>query len=270
MKLSEILKRMFVERVCLICTEAVSYDKNPPICPDCEEDWQAFLSIKCRECGREYNECTCLPSKIRKICHSMASWCYFYDVEKNGNVGKIFYNLKYNYDRATINFCANMMKRSLDILFRKRDQCYNDYVVTYIPRRYKNVKKYGFDQSQKLAKALARLLKINCICTLDNVGNAEQKHLNKKERAYNAQMSFKYIEGSLKDYKKVILVDDIMTSGATLFTCALQLYKNGATAVVPATFAKDNYVIKGGRRNVKRSTKYNFAGAVKGFVRNGS
>ena len=266
MKLSEILKRMLVERVCLICTEPVSYDKDAPFCPDCEEFWKEFLEIKCRQCGKDYKECICLPSKIRKINHSMASWCYFYDAELNREMNMMFHYLKYQYDRATINFCADSMKKSLGILFKKRGCSYNDYVVTFVPRSRKNINKYGFDQSEKLAKALAKRLGIKCIRTFKNVGSGEQKKLNKKERAYNAQKSYKYVEGSLKGYKKVILVDDIMTSGATLFACAFQLYSNGAISVVPSAFAKDNYTIKGGRGNVKRSTKYNFTGAFKGFM----
>ena len=108
------------------------------------------------------------------------------------------------------------------------------------------------------------------INTFENVAKQEQKGLNKKERAFNAQSSYVYIEDSLKDYKNIILVDDIITSGATMYACAFQLYKHGANSVVPIAFAKDNYKERGVRKNAKRNTKYNFARAVKGFVRNGS
>lgn len=270
MKLTEILKRMFVERVCLVCSEAIPYDAEEPFCPDCIAEWHEFLNVKCRQCGRTNKECICLPTKVRKINHSFAAWCVFYDAEQNGEINRLFYYLKKQYDRATIDFCTDKMKKALLILSKKHGVSYGDFVVTYAPRSHRNVIKHGFDQSQKLAKALAAKLGIKCVCMFENVGKGEQKSLNKRERAYNAQTSYEYINGSLKDYKKVILVDDIMTSGATLYACAFQLYKNGATTVVPVTFAKDNYVNKGGKRNVKRRTKYNFAGAVKGFVRNGS
>ncbi len=270
MKFTEILKRMFVERVCLICSEAISYDREEPFCEDCIDDWHEFLKVKCRQCGRTNKECICLPTKVRKINNSFAVWCVFYDAEQNGEVNKVFYYLKRQYDRATVDFCTDRMKKSLLILAKKHKMNYSDFVVTYAPRSHKNIIKHGFDQSQKLAKSLAKKLGIKCVCMFENVGKCEQKKLNKKERAYNAQMSYEYKEGSLMDYKKVILVDDIMTSGATLYACAFQLYKNGATTVVPVTFAKDNYVKKGGKGNVKRSTKHNFARAIKGFVRNGA
>lgn len=270
MKISEFLKRMFVERYCVICGEAISYDVNEPFCCDCYGDWQEFLNVKCRTCGRTHDMCTCLPSKIKKINHSMAVWCVFYDLSTNGEINKLFSYLKRRYDRAVIDLCAERMKKSLLGVFKSRGLSFCDYAVTYAPRRRKNVNKYGFDQSKKLAKALAKKLGIKCITTFENVAKREQKGLNKKERAVNAQASYVYIDGSLKDYKNIILVDDIMTSGATLYACAFQLYKNGATSVVPVTFARDNYRVKGVKKNVKRNTKYHFTRAAKGFVRNGS
>lgn len=270
MKLSEFFKRMLVERYCVICGEAIPYDGNEPFCKECVPHWQEFLKVKCRNCGRPHSACICLPSKIRKINHSMAGWCVFYDASTNGEINKLFSYLKRRYDREVIDLCAERMKSSVIGIFKARGQSYKDYVVTFAPRRRKNVLQYGFDQSKKLAQALSKKLGIKYVTTFKNVATEEQKGLNKKERALNAQQSYVYIDGSLKGYKNVILVDDIMTSGATLYSCAFQLYKNGAASVVPVTFAKDNYRTKGVKRNVKRNTKYHFARAVKGFMRNGS
>ena len=270
MKISEILKRMFVERYCVICGEAIPYNGKEPFCSDCAPHWQDFLQVKCRNCGRTHNQCICLPTKVRKINHAMAGWCVFYDASTNGEINRLFTFLKRRYDREVIDLCAERMKRAVVGICKARGVDYRDYVVTFAPRRHKNVIKYGFDQSKKLAKCLSKKLGIKFITTFENVAKDEQKGLNKKERAINAQSSYVYKEGSLKEHKRVILVDDIMTSGATLYACAFQLYKNGATSVVPVTFAKDNYRVKGVKKNVKRNTKYHFARAVKGFMRNGS
>ena len=270
MKIREFLQRMFVERYCVICGEAISYDEREPFCKECKGHWQEFLQVKCRNCGRNYNQCTCLPKKIKKINHGVAVWCVFYDVSTNGEINKLFSILKRRYDREVIDMCAERMKERLCVAFRVRGLNYKDYVVSYAPRRNKNINKYGFDQSKKLAKALARKLGLKYINTFENVAKQEQKGLNKKERAFNAQANYVYIDGSLKKNENIILVDDILTSGATMYACAFQLYKHGAKSVVPVTFAKDNYKEKGVRKNAKRNTKYYFAGAVKGFMRNGS
>ena len=261
---------MFVERYCVICGEGISYDVKEPFCEECVEHWKEFLKVKCRNCGQPHYSCTCLPAKIRKINHSMAGWCVFYDASTNGEINKLFSYLKRRYDRQVIDLCAERMKSSIIGIFKGRGMRYDGYVVTFAPRRAKNVRVYGFDQSEKLAKALAKKLGLKCISTFVNTAKKEQKGLDKKERAYNAQCSYVYKEGSLKEHKNIIIVDDIMTSGATFYACALQLYMHGAESVVPVSFAKDNYKIKGVKKNVKGNTKYHFARAVKGFVRNGS
>ena len=261
---------MFVERYCLLCGEAISYDLDEPFCVDCIDSWREFLKVKCRKCGRERDFCTCLPSKAKKINHAMVSWSVFYDASTNGDINLVFSYLKRKYDREVIDHCAEVMKRSLLTMCKARNVDYSEYAVTYTPRRNSSVIKYGFDQSEKLAKSIAKKLGLKFLKTFKNVGKKEQKGLNKNERAKNAQESYKLIEGSIKGGEKLFLVDDVMTSGATMYACAFQLYKNGATSVVPVVFARDNYREKGVKKNVKRNTKYYFTRAVKGFMRNGS
>ena len=260
---------MFLERHCLICTEPISYEDKEPFCDLCIDEWKEFTKIKCRNCGREHYFCTCLPSKVKKINHSMVSWCYFYNGEENGEVSIIFNHLKRRYDREVINFCTDKMKISVLSLCRERGVNYKDFVVTYVTRSELNVNRYGFDQSEKLAKSLAKKLGIDVVKTFNNVGKSEQKELNKKERAQNAFKAYEYIEGSVGENKQFFLVDDILTTGASMLACSYHLFKNGATTVVPVVFAKDNFKYKGDRKNVKRYTKYHFARASKGFVRNG-
>ena len=270
MKIAEILKRMFLERHCLICQEALPYDGSPPFCPDCVEYYQELMEIKCRNCGRKQSMCICLPSKINKISHSVASWSVFYDTDVSIQLSSLFSRLKHKYNREIIDFCTDKMVSSFRAICRARNINYKKFVVTYVTRRRESILKYGFDQSEKLAKSFAKKLGLQVIKVFENRGNEEQKSLNKKQRAENAAKSYVYIDGSLGEHKSVVLIDDIMTSGATLYACAFQLYKNGALNVIPVTFAKDNYKSKGVKGNVKRNSKYNFTGAVKGFVRNGS
>lgn len=266
MKLLEILQRMFVERYCVLCEEPIPYDDSEPFCCDCREQWDAFLKVKCRKCGRDHNMCTCLPAKVKKINHGIAAWCVFYDASTNGDINKLFFTLKRRYDREIIDLCAQRMIKALLAISKSRGINLGEYVVTYAPRRDRSVNVYGFDQSRKLAKAIGKKLGVDVITTFENVGNKEQKGLNKTERLKNAQANYEFIEGSLKGNKKVILVDDIMTSGATFFACSFQLFKNGATDVIPVAFAKDNYKAKGDKRNVKRNSKYNFTRAIKNLV----
>ena len=262
----DILKRMFLDRYCVICGDVVSYEIEEPFCPLCQPIWQDFLKTRCRKCGQLQNQCTCLPSKIAKISHGMASWSVFYDVDNNKEISIIFRYLKRKYDREVIDMCAERMKKNILLMCKNRNIDYKEYTVTYSPRSRNNVLKYGFDQSYKLAKSLSKKLGLKLIKTFNNVGDTEQKGLNKRERIENALKTYEYIDESIGENKKLFLVDDIMTSGATLYACAFQLYKNGARDVVPVVFAKDNYKSKGVMKNVKRNTKYYLSRAFKGSL----
>lgn len=270
MKIIEVIKRMLLEKHCIVCSEPISYDKKEPFCDNCIEEWDSFIKAKCKKCGRENTLCTCLPSKVRKINHSLVSWCYFYNGDENGEINKLFTYLKKVYDREVIDFCTDRMKASVLSMCKARGIDYKDFLVTYITRSKHNVNKYGFDQSEKLAKSLAKKLGINVVKAFNNVGKIEQKGLNKKERAKNAFETYEFIEGSLGDNKQLFLVDDILTTGASMLACSIHLFKNGATTVIPVVFAKDNLKYKGDIKNVKRNTKYHIARAIKGFVRNGT
>lgn len=257
MELFEVLKRMFLERNCVICESAISYDDEYPFCEKCALLWHELLGTKCARCGREVRLCSCMPTKIKKINHSVACWCVFYNPGPDNDINKLFSILKKEYCKDVIKFCGELMAKSLLALAKARGIKLSEYAVTYAPRRSNNVLNYGFDQSKKLAGVIAKKLKLELITTVVNNSENEQKGLSKAERAKNAFQSYCYIDGSLKENKKLILVDDIITTGATMYACAYQLFKNGAAEVIPVAFAKDNYKVKS---NCKIKSKYKLKG----------
>ena len=112
--------------------------------------------------------------------------------------------------------------------------------MTYAPRRRRVEKKYGFDQSKLLAKEIGRQLSIEVKPTLINKGKRAQKLLTKEERRKNAQASYFLKKNLNLSGKTVLLVDDLITSGATMKAASELLYKVGANDVIPVAFAKDN------------------------------
>ncbi|MBQ7788058.1 MAG: ComF family protein [Clostridia bacterium] len=270
MKLLEILKRAFLTRICLICKEAISYDEDEPFCEECIEKWNAFLKAKCHVCGYDRNGCTCLPSQVKQINDSLAAWCVFYDPRESQKINEIIFKLKKNYNREIINMCAKRMAKAIISLCVVHKIDYKKYIITYTPRRMHNFLKYGFDHSGKLAKAIGEILGLKVEKTIKNIGKKEQKKLNKNDRKLNAQKSYeirKNFDGNGKNY---FLIDDIMTTGSTLYACAKLLYENGAKNVIPVTFAKDNKQFIRRNKNVKRHTGNNIARVIKSFMRNGS
>lgn len=241
MKLSEIIKRTFITRKCIICGELISYDEKEPFCEKCSELWESQVNIKCKRCSYDREYCMCLPDKVKSISHGVAVWSVFYDSSSENQMNNIVYTIKRQGYRDSIDFCAGEIKKRLLYICNLHNINPSEYEITYPSRKRSGISKYGFDHVKRLANALSAKLGIKSVRLFANCGKDDQKELNKRERLKNAQKSYKIINAQYVSGKKFFLVDDVMTTGATLYACANLLYENGAADVIPVTYAKDNF-----------------------------
>lgn len=113
-------------------------------------------------------------------------------------------------------------------------------VIVPVPLFHVRRRERGFNQSEQLAKALGRLLE--CACrpgVLRRVRpTATQTNLTAKARLSNVQDAFKYRRKNWLTGRRVLLVDDVMTTGATVNACAKALKKGGAESVHVVTVAR--------------------------------
>ena len=239
MKLCDVLNRIFITRKCLICGEVISYDKDLPFCDDCEGEWEKFLEIKCPKCGLSADICSCLPPNIRKISNHGASFCVFYDGTGTNSVNNLVFKLKREYRSDLVDFLSSLMSKNVKALASRHGINLSEYVVTYAPRRVKAKRKEGTDHAKRLAISLAKKLGVECEKTLVNTGALAQKLLTKKERVENAKKSYALYEGAKVSGKKYILVDDIITTGATMLATGEQLLNAGAVDIIPVSYAKN-------------------------------
>ena len=110
-----------------------------------------------------------------------------------------------------------------------------------MPRRRAAIKKYGIDHAKILAKALAKRLGCQYVSCLISKSKLPQKSTFAKERISNAEFDLKNVD--IKG-KRVIIVDDIVTTGASLGSCAALLHAVGAKEIVGCAIAvayKDKY-----------------------------
>ncbi len=102
--------------------------------------------------------------------------------------------------------------------------------VAWVPLSPAGKKKRGYDQSQLLARSVAKALGLPLLPILRKVRDTAVQHeLPRQERLANVKMA--YEAGSGAAGKRVLLVDDIVTTGATMTECALALYRAGAKEV---------------------------------------
>lgn len=113
--------------------------------------------------------------------------------------------------------------------------------VTFVPRLKRNLKKYGYDQAEQMAKSVSEIFGIPFIRALKRVGKDEQKLLSYSQRKLKAKDKFALSYIPEEKFRKILIVDDIITTGATIDACAEKLRKGFAKEVVTLVMAKTNY-----------------------------
>lgn len=132
-----------------------------------------------------------------------------------------------------------------DLIYEKLLSFPSFDVIVYVPMTGKDTRKRGYNQSKLLARALSERVEIpvinNALVKIKKTHS--QKTLTRKEREENLKGSFKVDKPSDIKGMKVLVVDDILTTGATADEIARQLFNSGAVAVYLATVASVEYKI---------------------------
>jgi len=112
-------------------------------------------------------------------------------------------------------------------------------MVTPVPLSAQRYRERGYNQSSLIAKPLAARLHLKCIpIVVRRIRHTpSQVGLSAEERRLNVIGAFE-AEKDLVSGKRVLLVDDVMTTGATITSCALALKNAGAKAVYCVTLAR--------------------------------
>lgn len=141
----------------------------------------------------------------------------------------LVHRLKYGGARYLVPGIVEFM---LDVLFASGWEADR---LTFVPMHKKRRKQRGYNQAELLARELSRRTDLPCEeLLLKTVYTVNQAKLDRKEREENLRGSF---ASAGRAPERVILVDDVMTTGSTASECASVLKKHGAKFVYLLTFA---------------------------------
>ena len=113
-------------------------------------------------------------------------------------------------------------------------------LVTWAPLSRQRLKERGYDQARLLACRVGELSGLPVVPTLEKARDTTaQSHLSDDSaRLANVQGAYRLLDGVDLGGKGVVLVDDVVTTGATLSQCAHLLKRAGAAQVVALTLAR--------------------------------
>ena len=110
--------------------------------------------------------------------------------------------------------------------------------ITAVPMHKKDLKKRGYNQSALLAKELGKRLDLPYRETIDKIKQTKKQHnLKYNERKTNLNGAFKVIDKDAVKGKRILIIDDIITSGYTLGNCCKVLSRAKPALICCATIA---------------------------------
>ncbi|EJE7234672.1 ComF family protein [Clostridium sporogenes] len=201
------------ENKCVICEKYIEEDL---ICKECLKAIKHCSDVKIIEKG--------------KNCFSAFPTCYY-----SGIMMELILNLKYKGDFKSGEVIANLMCR------KAKEININTDIITFVPSSKKSYKKRGYNQSEYLARNISKSINIPMVhCLKKNINTKDQIGLNRIERWLNVKDSFKVYNERYVENKRILLIDDVLTTGATSFYCANELKKSGAKEIFILTAAKSD------------------------------
>ncbi len=220
----------------MACGKEIFEDQK--FCEECYQDLPFNDGPICAHCGRKVVACENYCSTCKEHLISIDKGRSVFSYEEP--ISSMIKRLKYDNHRYLVEYFSERL--SLTYL---KNYMSADY-ITFVPMTKKAERKRGYNQSELLAKGLSERVNLPLFTGIEKVKETRrQATLGKKERLSNLDKAFS-VKGkaSVKD-KKLVIVDDVTTTGATAEVVAKCLKKAGAEKVFLITVAslppKDKY-----------------------------
>ncbi len=209
------------------------------LCGECAARFQEKLVEICPECGLERVRCLCAPPRLRDTGCDMLIKLAAYDAQdRECPLNMIIARQKRLRDCESARFLAELLSEPVLELLGRMALHSDDIIISYVPRDPAKVREIGHDQSKMLSAALAERLGIKSRCLLSRRGGSrEQKKLTAAERHKNVVSRFspsRHVRNGELFGKTVILLDDLVTTGATAGACTAVLSELGAHVICAA------------------------------------
>lgn len=225
MKLKEKILDILFPRHCPVCHDIVAA-KGELICKSCLKKLEPIGQPRCMKCGKQ------MMQKEREYCgdcqksghrfeEGMA--VYPYNQVMKNSIGKYKFSGRREYGdfyiHAMYHYGSGMLKR-------RKPQ-----LIVPVPVTAAAYKKRGYNQAAYLARGLSELTEIPMAeCVGRKSGGRAQKELSARERKRNLRRLL-YIKKKCLLPERVLVVDDVYTTGSTIDAMAAVLKENGAREV---------------------------------------
>lgn len=240
---------------CRICDGALTRAGMLPICEACFASLEPLRGPMCECCGRPFISETARDAQIPK-CFACRQAVYGFSRARSfgpytDQMVRAISLMKYEkLTRLGVWFARQLYEL---IQTDPSLQCVD--VVVPVPLHSARRKERGYNQAELIAGPLARLLHLplSSYLLMRTKPRPSRLLLSRRERWLTVRGAYEMRPGARVDNLRVLLVDDVFTTGATLDACARALRKAGAESVIGLTVARA--ILQGGPSAVTRGEK---------------
>lgn len=230
-KLSRVVLDFVLPAFCGICDKPLEENERV-VCEECISQIQLISEPYCLRCGK--------PTKGEKVCRN----CFVHPHKLlriralgvyTGVLASLIHLLKYTRRLSLAIRLGKMMSK----LVMEDNFLSKTHLIIPVPLHSTRMRERGYNQSELLAKNMGDYLNIPISKkALLRVRNTKsQTRLSPEQRIENVKGAFTVKESAHIANKHILLVDDVLTTGATLDECAIALLNGGASAVYAVTCA---------------------------------
>lgn len=236
--LTRIAKLLFVDDCnCILCGKELKDKTRSGLCPECLKKLPLNDGGICRKCGRvllnEADYCNTCQNNDRHFFVARSVCVY----EKSAV--DLVHGLKFGGKRYFAKYLAAMM------VDKYLDEGYYCDCVIAVPLSPRRKRERGYNQADLLAREISSSLKLDymngvVVKIKDNERQAKLGHIAREE---NVKGAYKVADKTAVKGRRVLLVDDVLTTGATASEVAGILLKAKAKSVSVLTFASTRYKV---------------------------
>ena len=226
---------LFYPAACELCGETVARDQY--LCAACEEKAPLISPPFCAKCSEPFagaieEEFTCANCAHRTLDFDAAVSAY----RSRGMVRVVMLRFKYRGDLHLRHPIARWLLKAMEdnrICQRTFD------AVVPVPLHPARFRERGFNQAELLATILSAKIQVRLLPALERVRyTTTQTAFDRIERMENLRDAFRLRKNFAVRDLRVLLVDDVLTTGSTLSECARTLRDAGAQSVYAITAAR--------------------------------
>ncbi|MGH9710410.1 MAG: ComF family protein [Candidatus Acidiferrales bacterium] len=239
-KTLEALTSVLFPAPCQICGQVLTNASLLPICSDCLASLAPFRVPCCTTCGRPFLS-EVAADAANPLCFACRRGTYGFDSarsygEYNDQMSRAIMLLKYE----KLTRLGGWFAARLEEKIRSEPEIFAADVAVPVPLHPARQRERGYNQAEMIARPLAQKLKLplGAYLLVRTKPRPPRLLLSRRERWQTVHGAYELRKGARVDNLRVLLIDDVFTTGATLDACARALKTAGAKSVVGITVAR--------------------------------